>query len=314
MYKWGHTSKLHIVCCPIPIYHHHERIGLFDFQISSIYALHYIKVTYYMINLGGHWPRIGVWGCAALKTPFSRLSCSSQGSHFKQKSQFTRPKLEILASTASIFTQILAHMLPNLEIFSSQAPKFGNFQFTSPQIWKFSAHEPQIWKFSVHKPPFSEANISLQAPHFGNPGRTPLPEKKLSAPPGDKPTVVTEAYTALRKCHFEVSCWCLCNETWDHWTSFWYTLQYCIFDCLIYFWPCTQQSHCFISSHVHEIGLYMYLKNKLKAMFYSSHAICASKIPHIPLFQQICHQKTKVLHVVFVYPTILPLSGGGGGA
>ena len=57
--------------------------------------------------------------------------------------------------------------------FSSQAPKFGNFQLTSPQIWKSSAH----------KPPFSEANVSSQAPHFGNPGRTPLPEKKLSAPP-----------------------------------------------------------------------------------------------------------------------------------
>ena len=84
--------------------------------------------------------------------------------------------------------------------FSSQAPKFGNFQLTSPQIWKFSAHRPpnlkifssqapkfgnfqltspQIWKFSAHKPPFSEANVSSQAPHFENPGRTPLPEKKL---------------------------------------------------------------------------------------------------------------------------------------
>ena len=64
--------------------------------------------------------------------------------------------------------------------FSSQAPKFGNFQLTSPQIWKFSAH----------KPPFSEANVSSQAPHFGNPGRTPLPEKKLSAPPRDCTTSI----------------------------------------------------------------------------------------------------------------------------
>ena len=96
-------------------------------------------------------------------------------SHFKQKSQFTRPPFqEILASTASIITQILAHKPPNLDIFSSQAPKFGNFQLTSPQIWKFS----------THKPPFSEANVSSQTPHFGNPGRTPLPEKKLIAPPG----------------------------------------------------------------------------------------------------------------------------------
>ena len=62
--------------------------------------------------------------------------------------------------------------------FSSQAPKFGNFQLTSPQTWKFSAHKPQMWKFSAHKPPFSEANVSSQAPHFGNPGSTPLPEKK----------------------------------------------------------------------------------------------------------------------------------------
>ena len=50
--------------------------------------------------------------------------------------------------------------------FSSQAPKFGNFQLTSPQIWKFSAH-----------------NVSSQAPHFGNPGRTPLSEKKVECPP-----------------------------------------------------------------------------------------------------------------------------------
>ena len=40
--------------------------------------------------------------------------------------------LEILASAASIFTQILAHKPPNLESFSSQAPKFGNFLLTSP--------------------------------------------------------------------------------------------------------------------------------------------------------------------------------------
>ena len=68
--------------------------------------------------------------------------------------------------------------------FSSQAPKFGNFQLTNPQIWKFSAH----------KPPFSEANISSQAPHFGNPGRTPLPEKKLSSPP---PGATTHAAVAV---------------------------------------------------------------------------------------------------------------------
>ena len=73
----------------------------------------------------------------------------------------------ILPATASIFAQILALKPPNLEIFGSQAPEFGNFQFTSPP------------------PPLSEANISSQAPHFGNPGCThgkPLPEK-IEYPP-----------------------------------------------------------------------------------------------------------------------------------
>ena len=64
---------------------------------------------------------------------------------------------------------------------SSQDPllrKFGNFA-------QILAHKPQIWKFSVHKLPLSEASISLQAPHFRNPGCTSLPEKELSAPLGN---------------------------------------------------------------------------------------------------------------------------------
>ena len=55
--------------------------------------------------------------------------------------------LEILACTASIFTQILAHKPPNLEIFSSQAPKFGNFPLTSPPFQR---------QMSVRKPHTSE--------------------------------------------------------------------------------------------------------------------------------------------------------------
>ena len=85
--------------------------------------------------------RKAVLGCAVLKIPFSHLSFSSQGSHFKQKRQFTRPSpfwenLEILASTASIFAQILALKPPNFEIFSSQAPQIWKFQFTRPHFQK----------------------------------------------------------------------------------------------------------------------------------------------------------------------------------
>ena len=59
------------------------------------------------------------------KGPISSKRVSSQDPFWEN--------LEILASTASIFTQILAHKPLNLEIFSSQAP-------------------------------FSEANVSSQAP------------------------------------------------------------------------------------------------------------------------------------------------------
>ena len=79
------------------------------------------------------------------KGPISSKSVSSQDPLWEN--------WEILASTALIFAQILASKPPNLEIFSSQAPSFrGKYHFA--------------------------------APHFGNLGRTPLPEKKkkLSAP------------------------------------------------------------------------------------------------------------------------------------
>ena len=68
--------------------------------------------------------------------------------------------------------------------FSSQAPIFGNFQLTRPQIWKFSAHKPpNLEIFRSQAPLFRGRNVSSQAPYFRNQGRTPLPEKKLSAPP-----------------------------------------------------------------------------------------------------------------------------------
>ena len=75
----------------------------------------------------------------------------------------------------SIFAQIFALKPPNLEIFSSQAPKFGNFPFTSPQIWKFS----------IHMPPLSEAMIRSQAPSSEIRAAHPYLKKSL-VPPGKK--------------------------------------------------------------------------------------------------------------------------------
>ena len=76
--------------------------------------------------------------------PLSRVPFQAKES--VHKTPF-RKKIEILASTASIFTQILAHKPPNLEFFSSQAPKFGNFPLTSPPFQR---------QMSVRKPHTSE--------------------------------------------------------------------------------------------------------------------------------------------------------------
>ena len=56
--------------------------------------------------------------------------------------------------------------------------KMENFAYSI--FAKISALKPPNLKISVHKPIPSETRVSSQAPHFGNPGRTPLPEKKLS--------------------------------------------------------------------------------------------------------------------------------------
>ena len=77
---------------------------------------------------------------------------------------------EILASTASIFTQILAHKPqiwkfsahkpPNLEIFHSQTSLFrGKCQFASPTLQKSGPHTP-TWK-KVECPPRVPPNIKL---------------------------------------------------------------------------------------------------------------------------------------------------------
>ena len=126
---------------------------------------------------GGHWPRKWVWGCAALKTPFSRISCRSQGSHFKVGVSSQDPLLRKFGN----FSLYSLNFCPN---FSSQAPKFENFSSQAPKFGNFQLTSPQIGKFSVHKPPFSEANIRSQAPHFRNSGCTPLPEKSWVPPPG----------------------------------------------------------------------------------------------------------------------------------
>ena len=82
---------------------------------------------------------------AVHKGPISSKRVSSQDPFWEN--------LEILASTASIFAQILALNPPNSEIFSSKAPKFGNFQFTSPPFRRqISVRKPHLLEIRAAHP------------------------------------------------------------------------------------------------------------------------------------------------------------------
>ena len=66
--------------------------------------------------------------------------------------------------------------------FSSQAPKFGNFQLTSPKFGNSLFTSPQIWEFQVTSPPF-QRQVSVRKPHTSEiRAAHPYLKKKLSAP------------------------------------------------------------------------------------------------------------------------------------
>ena len=105
------------------------------------------------------------------RPPFHASSAARKGPISSKRVRSQDPLLRKFGNfnlTASIFTQILAHKPPNLEIFSSQAPKFGNFPLTSPP-------PPFQRQMSVRKPHTSE----VRATH-------PYRKKKGWVPPPDK--------------------------------------------------------------------------------------------------------------------------------
>ena len=88
------------------------------------------------------------------KGPFSSKSVSSQDPLSRKLRNLSLPSLNFCPT------------------FSSQATKFGKFQFTSPQIWKFSVHKPPV----RGKYQFASPTIGKFGPHIPT-------WKKLSAPP-----------------------------------------------------------------------------------------------------------------------------------
>ena len=103
-------------------------------------------------GVGGHWPRKGVWGCAAVMTPFFQASRRSLAYHF---------------------TIIAPLFCPHFQILE-------NFSIFSLVLVKISALKTQILQKTPH---FSRKIRSLD-PTFGNLcGTYPPKKKKLSAPP-----------------------------------------------------------------------------------------------------------------------------------
>ena len=69
--------------------------------------------------------------------------------------------------------------------FSSQAPKFGNFQLTSPQIWKFSAHKPPYLEIFHSQAPLFRGKCQFASPTLRKSGpHTPTWNKVECPPPG----------------------------------------------------------------------------------------------------------------------------------
>ena len=67
--------------------------------------------------------------------------------------------------------------------FSSQAPKFGNFQLTSPQIWKFSAHKPPNLEIFRSQAPLFRGKCQFASPTLQKSGPHTPTWKKVECPP-----------------------------------------------------------------------------------------------------------------------------------
>ena len=67
--------------------------------------------------------------------------------------------------------------------FSSQAPKFENFQLTSPQIWKFSAYKPPNLEMFRSQAPLFRGKCQFASPTLRKSGPHTPTWKKVECPP-----------------------------------------------------------------------------------------------------------------------------------
>ena len=107
------------------------------------------------------------------KGPISSKNVSSKDPLLRKFRDFSLYSLNF-CSTFSFQARIY---VSSLQIWNFFQFKLLNLETVSPQA-------PNLEIFSSQAPSLSEANISSQTPHFGNPGCTPLPEKYVNPPPG----------------------------------------------------------------------------------------------------------------------------------
>ena len=113
--------------------------------------------------------------------PFSRISCRSQDLQLRHKSIHKT----LIWKKNVTFPLQSKHFFRKYDNFQPQKFKFDcNFRQKAWKLCKVSVLKPLIsTKIHSQAPTFMAIYIHSRTPKFGNPGRTYLPEKRLSAPP-----------------------------------------------------------------------------------------------------------------------------------
>ena len=120
-------------------------------QIPHIYRNHNFSIICNFLDLllhpgGGHWPRKGVWGCAAVMTPFFRATRRSLAYQFT----IIAP---LLCPPFSNFRKIFNFQPCFGQNFSSQDANFPNFRSLDPSFFKENPlPRPYFWKPVWHTP------------------------------------------------------------------------------------------------------------------------------------------------------------------
>ena len=127
-------------------------ISFIGFKMRRVYTAN----TTYGYNLffvqtdpgggGGHWPRKGVWGCAAVMTPFFQASRRSLAYQFIII-------VPLLCPPFSNFRKIFNFQPCFGQNFSSQDANFPNFRSLDPSFFKANPlPRPYFWKPVWHIP------------------------------------------------------------------------------------------------------------------------------------------------------------------